>query len=866
MTIQTIEEGRKKDGNRLIADKILKQLHELEKTFESNYGRWAWELLQNARDSVSEDDSRVVDVSITLGKNELVFEHNGGIFDEYDLRGLLNQISSKEAEEGKQTRNVGRFGTGFITTHLLSRKVQVQSVVRDADGQLYNFSVLLNREGKTVTELVPKIEQAWLDFHESASPIVRRHGVEYKTRFTYHLSEKGALIAKYGLEEFKNLAPVVLAFIPKIGKVEIDAGNHTVIYQRRTSTCEIAKRLDGLAVSVFETKLSRFQSTRPGSPKELLFAVLQDEEVGVAAIIDTQSEALIALDDTPKLFCEFPLIGTEDFCFPVLVNSFNFSPKSDRDGIWLKGDDDEEVLTNRSLLQDATSLYQQLLLKLSEAGVRRLYHAANTLTPTTDRKFFDATWYEAEVQPLLREIVLTTPIVDLHTGERVLFKGPPVNEYYCDFPSHYKDDQRHRIWELASKTTSCLLLPERESIDFWDKIIWDDFYRLTARSLSITLVSTCENMEELGKYITNKTPSEWLNQLYALIIDEGEQAVFNEYAIVPNQHGVLCKVREKLERRRLNGPTHKSILYRDDIQDEELIHITLLLGWDYQAILISNEITHTITEESIKKDELAKVTTKGFKSLREKELDENAIEATLLMTEWFGKYPELGAELFPELYSQRAELFIRVIEDKDSLFELMRSDTPMAELAELSKALKNNPELRKVLEKWQRDKAEEAQRNRMGEQLEQLLKRALENAGLQVSKTHVGKDLIIQLQGMETIDIEIKSSRGNFVAMTPTQADTALQRGVNYVLCVLRPSNSIIELKQSARFIFNIGAHITHSLETIDSINSLLSESLTDVTLMLNQEMDYRVKVKAGLWRRHGIRFGEFVEEVKRRL
>ncbi len=62
--IQSIENGRKEDGNRSIADKIIKRLHDLDKTVENNQGRWAWELLQNAKDSIADEDNRSGDIQI----------------------------------------------------------------------------------------------------------------------------------------------------------------------------------------------------------------------------------------------------------------------------------------------------------------------------------------------------------------------------------------------------------------------------------------------------------------------------------------------------------------------------------------------------------------------------------------------------------------------------------------------------------------------------------------------------------------------------------------------------------------------------------------------------------------------------------
>lgn len=72
--ISSIEEGRKEDGNRSIADKIIKRLHDLDLTVENNQGRWAWELLQNAEDSVAEEDERKISVKIILNENNIEFQ------------------------------------------------------------------------------------------------------------------------------------------------------------------------------------------------------------------------------------------------------------------------------------------------------------------------------------------------------------------------------------------------------------------------------------------------------------------------------------------------------------------------------------------------------------------------------------------------------------------------------------------------------------------------------------------------------------------------------------------------------------------------------------------------------------------------
>ena len=157
--IKSIEEGRKEDGNRSIADKIIKRLHDLEKTVQNNHGRWAWELLQNAKDSVAET-GRKVSVQVIYNHDKIEFSHNGNHFTEKDIRGLINQISSKEVDEGEVSTRTGRFGTGFLTTHLLSKEVYIKGIVETSGGDLFQFGFPLNRNGKTTAVLIPKIENA----------------------------------------------------------------------------------------------------------------------------------------------------------------------------------------------------------------------------------------------------------------------------------------------------------------------------------------------------------------------------------------------------------------------------------------------------------------------------------------------------------------------------------------------------------------------------------------------------------------------------------------------------------------------------------------------------------------------------------
>ena len=89
-------------GLQAIARGIKDRIHDLEKTIESNQGRWAWELLQNAKDSVAEDEGKTVSVQIVLTEESVEFKHNGSHFQNTDIIGIINQVSSNNSPDRKE--------------------------------------------------------------------------------------------------------------------------------------------------------------------------------------------------------------------------------------------------------------------------------------------------------------------------------------------------------------------------------------------------------------------------------------------------------------------------------------------------------------------------------------------------------------------------------------------------------------------------------------------------------------------------------------------------------------------------------------------------------------------------------------------
>lgn len=659
--IKSIEEGRKEDGNRSIADKIINRLHDLEKTVQNNHGRWAWELLQNAKDSVAET-GRKVSVQIIYSPDKIEFSHNGNHFTEKDIRGLINQISSKEVNEGEVSTRTGRFGTGFLTTHLLSKEVYIKGIVETIGGDLFQFGFPLDRNGKTTVALIPKIENAWKEFHASTenSEIEEYDEEGFNTSFIYVLdSDEQKDIAQIGVDEFITLIPYVLSFIPEIYSVEIiDNGrDETIVFQNEPDV-----------VNGFK-KINKIQNGK-ATIVRLLYATNGTVSIAVRAMKKGETFEILSLNNIPKLFCDFPLIGTENFHFPIVVNSFYFNPQTERDGIWLRGENDPEVIENMDLMEQAIILYKDMIDNLESKSFKNVFNIAKTRLPSTDEKYFDADWYAKYIQAPLRKYLLTKSIVELEDGN-----NGKLNELWFPLKSYTKET-KEKLWQYTSD-----LFPQsvckKDNLHEWIEIIWDDISKITFAELTGDITKT-KSISKLSEYFGNDedVTFKWFNEVGRFIInDEINLPSFEKNAIIPNQNGDFLT---------------KSELFIDQISDSYLIEILQLLGDDWNDILIHHKVgfgRYTVK----KKSEIAAKINEKLKNISPK--NQNFIKAISLLSEWFDNNPEEGKELFSETYRKRAELFMNTIEDKDSLYKVMRSKTDLLHLSKVAEAIEENPRL-----------------------------------------------------------------------------------------------------------------------------------------------------------------------------
>ena len=157
--------------------------------------RWPFELTQNAHDPGARDGKKGVDIDLTFDGDTVVYEHDGKPFTLPNLAALISGGSNKDFESAETT---GRFGTGFLATHVLSPQINFTGVLAGEDG-IEEVCIPLNRAGteQDIFENTTHCSQAI----ETASQLATLDG--HKTaRFQYQVDNPKA--AQIGVTAFRT--------------------------------------------------------------------------------------------------------------------------------------------------------------------------------------------------------------------------------------------------------------------------------------------------------------------------------------------------------------------------------------------------------------------------------------------------------------------------------------------------------------------------------------------------------------------------------------------------------------------------------------------------------------------------------------
>ncbi len=567
-----IKESKNKVYNHAIATKIIDMMDKLRMyENEDSSRRWIWELLQNAKDVAYEDEGVSVEIDFMVDgdKGYIEFKHNGKPFSIDNLSFLIQQVSTKERNPMNlnSKKITGKFGTGFLTTHLLSEVVEVEGYVKEPDEPYRKFSLLLDRSGRDIDEIIESVNNSLsslenIDLQEISDEYA---ATDLNTVFRYKLDQNGIDVAKRGLKDLHTSLLFMLAFLPEIKSVKIMSEN--IKYELSNTISEVGKNIKIYTV---------YQNTLEGKLKKKI-ALLSKEDTQIAVEIEYKNGQIYLKEFdslVPKLFCDFPLIGTEDFPFPVIVNSPSFNPNEPRNGIYLTDKIDVKINENKSIIIEAVKLYYALLDYAAANNWGNIYLLAK-IPQLKEKEWISKRWFKKEIIDPIKEKLLITPIVDTENYARISI----VNEdgkANIWFPSHPKEDIRNMIWDLCNLWIPSLL-PRKADVGVWYQIIWADCSELTLETFT-NFIQEREYINKLGSELDKSiNVIDWLNSYYRLLnMDENflEDVINDKFAVIPNQNG---KFRKRTE------------LKIDEDIEEELKNVLLILDIDCREYLLNRE-------------------------------------------------------------------------------------------------------------------------------------------------------------------------------------------------------------------------------------------------------------------------------------
>lgn len=565
---EKIREFRNDAQERQSAIKIIDKLKELKSKNDniSSY-RWIWELIQNAKDCAN--SGGYVDICIEYNKkNQYVeFKHNGKLFSTKNIVYLIEQVSTKERNILQEEKTTGKFGTGFLTTHLLSEKVTVSGCLQDDEDIPVEFSVNLDRSGQDLNSVIQSIKNSCDELEKNTNPMKKAIDEKgFNTCFKYMLHNNGMDIAENGLNNFLVSAPYVFSFVSQINSITIINDGQMTKYTKLQDT------QTGLSNSYVCQLIinSRFQRNYVN------IFTLTNDNVSVAVQINqdcfNKKNIIVPFDSKlPKIFCDFPLLGTETFSFPVVVNSPLFYPNEPRSGILLNGSLPETSL-NKDILYKACNLYIDLINYFVKKEYEAIYNVTS-IPNLVELDWLDKDWINTRILEYIKlKLCRIKMIKNIYGIKKTIYDE--YENFNILIPSNPDINTRYCILNLAKEIN-----PERmvniEEAEFWYNSLWEECHNYDISKL-MNDIENFGNLNELSQKVNN--PIAWLNNVINLLSKNSE--FFQQLSsakIFPNQKGELCCI---------------SDLYLDGGIEEAYKDVALIIGIDYKAKLLDKKINY----------------------------------------------------------------------------------------------------------------------------------------------------------------------------------------------------------------------------------------------------------------------------------
>ena len=493
---------------------------------------------------------------------------------------LIYHGSTKVEDE----ETIGEYGSGFLTTHLLSPEIEVTG--RLVDEQSFRF--LLRREVSSASHLSSAMDRAWDEFYASLTPSTPMLAGS-NTQFRYPLHEEAMKAVYGGLGMLVSCASLVVVFNRQFRRININLLDEN-------SSFKVLERLSSQQRGIQTVTV---ETVRGGTRTHETYLLIEGERTSLAvplAVVNNRV-GLLPLRDVPRLFLGFPLIGTENFSFPAAINSFYFTPTPERDGVYLAQATDEGNVINQEIIEEAGRLQVELVSFAARSGYAGV-HALTDLPELAVRRWLNEDWLRGQLDTFIREVRRAPAVVGAPGATA------PENAI---LPLARTEHGTEALWHLLNDVIAFRTkLPKRSEVTGWYRSIssWAAVRKCETSSFTegLDVGKLAKYLEQMTRVIDGERGSldtlrqllakdvcsvDWLNRLYQFLIDDGRDALLRETPLIVSETGHLDKL---------------SNLYRDKGVDENLKDIADdLLGMRIREYLRDSRLL-TLSDEVGKGD------------------------------------------------------------------------------------------------------------------------------------------------------------------------------------------------------------------------------------------------------------------------
>lgn len=567
------------------AQAIQQQLEQLDNQKDRYSRRWIWELFQNALDATPE--GQPARVQIRHQDNKFTFSHNGAPFHQKEILHLIFHGSTKREREGV----IGRYGTGFLTTHVLSKTVRICGSLTTSE----EFNFVLDRTGATPSEIAKAMASSFENLRDS---IIRHQGgPDHLTTFEYHLDDAATDLVGVALNDLRVIAPFVLAFNPAIGSIEIDVGG-------ARSLAILARHNEALFGTAHLVEVGDMKDGQI----ELRCCVIEGADLAIAIPLGGSAmPQTVAIPETlPRLFVAFPLFGTERLPLPFVLNCAG-KPTEKRDGLFLSHEDTDDNRQNKQYVERGWELFAGILQNAAALHWENLFQLAR-VGPAPTQEWLDTEWFDKLTKLNLAKYITAAPLVrtgaDTVSPRNAIFPLPPDGTSSDDFV------------ELVQPVYGGSAVPRREVAAAWADVLsgWADLTPLGDNEITVVRlvdlgrrVSSFKTLDAIEHALQAENavlgPIPWLNRFLGAVFISGDQTILDKERVLPDQNGTL-QLRSQLK--------------RDLNVDERLKVISRDLGGDIRAELMdlrldqsAQDLLPTLTSDSVSMALLTQIISKA---------------------------------------------------------------------------------------------------------------------------------------------------------------------------------------------------------------------------------------------------------------